>query len=222
GTPDHRFTMLEAGDDEGVPPATFDATTAATLSPGRSLHAYKFDGTAGQILYLDNLLAASGVTADLYSPDNSHLGGAGLSGVTGDGEWTLPDTGTYLLVIDGESNSASVGYSFELDLTTVATSPLTLGAEVGGTLSEPGEQHLFTFHATVGQRLYFDGLDDDTESISAQLIDPAGFSRFTERVDTDSALVTLLRTGPYTLRIDGTGIATGDYRFRLLDADAQP
>ena len=51
---------------------------------------------------------------------------------------------------------------------------LTFGTSYAGTISEPGEQVGFAFTGTVGQRLYYDTLDADFESIYISLISPSG------------------------------------------------
>jgi hypothetical protein len=85
-------------------------------------------------------------------------------------------------------------------------------------ISTPGEQHRYTFTGSAGQRLYYDGLDTDSVSILAQLVDPTGNpvslngnSRY------DVGPFTLLDSGTYTLVISGANHTVGNYNFRLLD-----
>src|SRR6185436_14215632 len=99
-----------------------------------------------------------------------NLGGANL---VNDFEVTLPLTGTYLLVLDGASPNP-VPYSFRVIPFATQTQPLTLGSTVNGMISNPGEQNRHTSRGAAGQRLYYDALDGDFDSIAARLISPGG------------------------------------------------
>ncbi|PYJ95656.1 MAG: hypothetical protein DME23_23440 [Verrucomicrobia bacterium] len=99
---------------------------------------------------------------------------------------------------------------------------LTFGTSYAGTISEPGEQVGFAFTGTVGQRLYYDTLDADFESIYISLISPSGTTIWQINHSSDFGPFTLAETGTYKLLLDATGDTLGDYSFRLLDLGAAP
>ena len=76
---------------------------------------------------------------------------------------------------------------------------LTLGTTVIGTISEPGEQDVFTFTGAAGQRLYYDALDRDFESINVQLYSPSGGLLWNFNHSNDSDPLTLTETGTHKL-----------------------
>src|SRR5206468_3744744 len=84
----------------------------------------------------------------------------------------------------------------------------------------PGERDFFTFAGTAGQRLYYDALDRDFESISARLISPTGTILWDVNHSADRDPFTLTQTGTYTLVLDGNAETIGDYSFRMLDLSA--
>src|SRR5204863_121441 len=108
-------------------------------------------------------------------------------------------------------------------------SNLTLGAVVSENLLKPGDEHRFTFTGSAGQRLFYDALDADSDSINAYLYDPVGnyvyvnnCCNFAVNSDNDVGPFTLPFSGMYTLVIKGSGDYVSDYSFRLLDVAAAP
>src|SRR6266581_1099738 len=100
---------------------------------------------------------------------------------------------------------------------------LTLGSSYNGTISLAGQQDAFTFTGTAGQRLYYDALDYDFDSVNVQLINPSGGIVFINgNSDSDVGPFTLTETGTYTLLQKGNGDTTGDYSFRLIDVSQAP
>ena len=69
----------------------------------------------------------------------------------------MSDSGTYYLLIDGES-PAAVNYQFRLSDTS--TVPLSFGSVVSGTLSPSSATDVYSFSGTAGQRVYFENLDE--------------------------------------------------------------
>jgi large repetitive protein len=99
---------------------------------------------------------------------------------------------------------------------------LPLAATASGTISIAGQEDLFTFTGAVGQRLYYDTLDVDNENLSIQLVAPSGVLVGLPGSSTYQEVPPfyLVEAGIYTLKIDGVGDATGQYKFRMLDAGA--
>src|SRR6266571_8337637 len=100
---------------------------------------------------------------------------------------------------------------------------LKLGGTYNGTISLAGQQDAFTFTGTAGQRLYYDALDYDFDTVNVQLMSPSGAIPFLNgNSDSDVGLFTLTETGTYTLLQKASGDYTNDYSFRLLDLAAAP
>lgn len=209
-TGDFSFRLLNLAT---LPALPFDAPITKTLTPGFSADFYAFEGIAGQTLYFDGLGANAGGTWNLFGPGNENIGG---SSIGGDFEITLPRSGAHFLAIAG-SAASPVAYSVQVVTFDLPTNPLVLGSTVNGTLAEPGERDLFTFAGTAGQRLYYDALDRDFESINARLLSPTGTILWEVNHASDRDPITLTQTGSYSLVLDGNAGTVGDYSFRLLD-----
>jgi hypothetical protein len=211
----YKFRLLDASKLAVLP---LDTIVSDTLSPGISAKVYRFEGTAGQHLYLDGLGANSGGSWYLYGPNNTLIANTSIGA---DFEITLPLNGTYLLAAWGANLGGPLPFSVQVLTSDLAPGSLALGSTVSGTVSEPGEQHLYTFAGTTGQRIYYDSLDSDSEQVYSRLIAPSGVLvwDFTNQ-STDAGPVTLLENGLYTLLIDGNAATTGDFRFRILDLAA--
>ncbi len=115
----------------------------------------------------------------------------------------------------------TVDYSFQVVTPDRTTTALTLGETITGEIAEPGEVDEFAFTGAVGQRLYFDGLDTNS-NIGVQLFSPSGKTTdLYANTNYDAGLFTLTEAGTYRLVVDGGFGDIGNYNFRLLDvADA--
>lgn len=196
----------------------FDTVVTDTLNPGISARAYRFEGTAGQHLYLDGLGANAGGQFSLYTPNNSSWASGGIGG---DFETTLPVTGRYVLVAWGSNPGGPLPFSFKLVTSDLLPGTLALGSVTSGSITEIGEQHLFTFNGSAGQRIYFDAQDGDGEQIYTRLVAPSGAFVWDFTIESnDIGPATLLENGLYTLVVDGSVAAVGDFQFRLLDLAA--
>jgi hypothetical protein len=194
---------------------SLDNVTNGSLDPALDDQFFRFDGTAGQQLYFDGQGTSTCQSGwRLVSPANNDLGSACFGN---DFEVTLPQDGTYVLVFASFDPAGPHPFQFSVVTPTTTTSALTLGTTVMSNITEAGERDVYTFAGTVGQRVLYDAVDGDFDSIIAQLVSPAGATLLFINVDSDSAILTLTETGTYRLEIDGSGDATGDYRFRVLD-----
>jgi hypothetical protein len=203
------FRLLDLASSSDL---AFDTKVDGTLNPGKEVDAYKFAGTVGQKLYFDSLANATGAVWYLYDENNTFVAGTSLGS---DFEYTIPKAGVYNLLVDGSSTN-TVTYSFQVNTPTVTTNPLTLGTAVTGGIGEAGEEDVYTFTGTIGQRLYFDSLDD-AFSTTIQLIDPTddNIRNFNSSFDTDPFILT--ESGTYKVIVNPSGNGTGNYNFRLLD-----
>ena len=99
---------------------------------------------------------------------------------------------------------------------------------MSGTLANPGDEATYIFTGTVGQTLYFDGLDS-FYGTQAVLTDPNGNQVFSHYIADDSNTdnnygpFTLSVTGTYSLTINNSAQTFGFYNFVLDDtATATP
>ncbi|MGH7970931.1 MAG: hypothetical protein ACREIC_19600, partial [Limisphaerales bacterium] len=199
------------------PVLPLNADFTATLPPTTSA-VYQFAGTNGQQLYFDG--KGTGVSASywtLYDPKNTSVGSANMAN---DFALTLPYTGTYVLVFQAGSNP--VTYSNQVHTISVSTNTLVLGTVTTATIAHPGDQALYTFTGTAGQRVYFDGQNATYFSGTVTLVSPAGPTVFSGNPSYDVGPYTLTEPGTYTLMLAGSGDTTGATAFQLVDAGTQP
>ncbi|WP_094583979.1 Calx-beta domain-containing protein [Synechococcus sp. BO 8801] len=218
-TGSYDFQLIDAA---AAPVLTLDTETAGTLTPGAKSEFYRFTAAAGQRFAFD-AITGSGPNFRVFDAGNTQI----FSGtINFDYEFTTPEAGTYLLQIEGNSNTTTpVSYSFQLVTPTTTSTPLTLGSVVSGSITELGEQDIYTFSGTAGQRLFFDATVNNTRSILATLRSPSGTSLSFLDADSDGTLITLTEPGTYQLIVEGqVGVAnsTGDYDFKLIDASNAP
>jgi RHS repeat-associated protein len=211
---DYRFRII---DQDAAPLAAWGSEISGNLAEGRSKEVYRFQGTLGQKLVVDGLDADfDAISVSVYTPADNHLF---LHNADSDRDrMTLPLTGTYYVYVDG-ALAAAADYRFRL-LDAGASPPIAFGAEQSGTFPLGREIELFRFQGTAGQRIVFDGLDNDNDNVAVTLVEPGQRAVFQVNADRDSGLVTLASTGEYTLTVAANAAAGADYRFRTLDADA--
>jgi len=214
----YAFRLLDVADQDEVLP---DTPTVGFLNPGRSVTLLRLEGTAGQQLFLDSNSTSTRADWALISPSDLLVPGASAR-LDRDVEITLPVDGTYVLWLSGRDPSA-ISYAFRIVTFEMPAKTFTLNTEVTDSLSEPGERHSYTFEGTVGQRLFYDALDQNSDSTTVRLVSPEGAELFgvSANAETDRGLITLTQAGTYTLIVDGTGQALGTYAFRLLDVADQ-
>ncbi len=190
-----------------------------SLNPGWGVKIYQLAGTAGQQLYFDGKGADTAGNWYWYGPNNAAVGSANI---VNDFEVTLAHTGTHVLVLSG-NGAAPVNHTNRVVTFGFVTNALVLGSTVSSTIAEPGEQDVYTFTGTIGQRLFYDALDGDFDQINVRLIDPAGAVVFINgNADSDRSPFTLTQAGLYQLVIDASGATTGDYSFSLHDLATSP
>ena len=218
-TNDYSFRLIDVAQSPAIA-LTLDTQINGTQNPGTKADVYRFNGTNGQRLYFDAMPTNSvNATWALFGPNNQMLGQVGLHQ---DFELTLPQTGSYLLIVNG-GTIPPVSYSFRVVTPSTVVSNIALGATVTGTFLKPGDEHRFAFTGTAGQRLFYDALDADFDAITVSLYDPAGNNvQIAHNADSDVGPITLTASGAYTLMIKGNGDTVGDYSFRLVDLAQAP
>ncbi|MGB0560174.1 MAG: Ig-like domain-containing protein, partial [Spirulinaceae cyanobacterium] len=229
---DAQFQFLTDADATLVDLNNDPVLTGSFGAQNRDAHLYKFTAAQGERLYFDQL--SSHASYDLYKPSG------GFAGSSHDLKQGLPVDGEYLLVVYG--NGSNSNYELQLVSTpeAIAHPPLTwtttpLGERVtgdgtqpfvSGTLTERGEQHLYTFTGEANQQIWFDGLSTQS-GIITDLLSPSGQTIWSSQgTNQDSSLSTgafrLPEAGTYQLIVDGSSATTGDYQFRIMDVDQAP
>ncbi len=218
-TGSYGFQLIDAS---SLPVAPFATTVSGTLNPGLSEALYQIVGSAGQTLYFQALGTDSNGRWNLYSPgpSPSYVNGAAIDA---DFQVTLPQSGSYYLVLNGQQSSgASVNYSFQVTTPTPVTKPLSLGATIQGSISQFGETITYSFLGRTGQRLVYNALQSGSPNVRAVLTSPSGLSVFNINIDQNDGPFTLAEAGIYTLTLEpGLGTA-GPYAFQLEDISTAP
>ncbi|HEY6816092.1 MAG TPA: CARDB domain-containing protein, partial [Croceibacterium sp.] len=203
---------------------TLGTSQSVTLTPGSRTAVYKFDATAGQKLYFDNVSGSTEPYGRLIDPSGNVV--FGPNRFINDLEApVLPLTGTYYLTVEGRIGSgAPQTLEFAIHAMQEPTQALTLGATTAGAIAKPGDRPRYTFSLATDARLVFDSLTDNN-SIGWTLTGPTGTidSRSFQRADStwrNDATTIFAKAGDYVLTVDAGGDITGDYAFRLFDMAA--
>ena len=216
------YNLIDMGQAQAI--SLGDSVTGA-LTPANSAKFYSFDAVAG-----DRVFAA--VTAQsnmgnaywrLIDLATGAVVGANYFGNNLDGV-LLSHSGRYLLTVEGYYDTGGdASYGFTLGKTTDTTQALTLGSLVAGTLVNPGDTQRYSFTLTAASQLWFDSVGR-RDGLVWRVLDADGVSIFGDRNYADYAWLNNTRidlgAGQYTLVIDGTNAAVGNFGFRLLDLAA--
>ena len=205
-------------------PLTLGTPITDSLADQTQTKLYKFSGTQGQRLNLQSL-SASGTTAQwtLIGPSDQAIGiQAYINGNIG--IVTLPASGTYTLEVIGYGVAlASLPYQLGVtDISDQSVAATGFGVVNSGNVGA-NQTNSYTYTAPAGTPVFFDSQDASGQNLLVELIAPDATSVFTlgETSDT-SAVYTLPRSGTYTLNVRGSGGASGNYSFRLLDLSTSP
>ena len=177
---------------------------------------YTFSGTAGETLYFDSLFdSPRQLDWSIISPSGRHHLVSGRD-ASRDGRFTLTETGSYELLLDGSGN-ATGSYEFRLFNYDSAPEAIALDTPVNGEFGPSNrETRLYRFTGEAGQRIYIDASirssfygDWVLYSDSLKLI--AG-SR--DMFSGDFELV-LPESGNYILQLSGRGRANTNFSFEV-------
>ncbi|SFJ58302.1 M10 family metallopeptidase C-terminal domain-containing protein [Planctomicrobium piriforme] len=213
------FRLLDL--DRSATPIALDAPVTITLNPQNETRLYRFDGTAGSTIYLD--LTSYFATDDAaYWQSWQVLDSVGTvllnSRLALDGErLTLPNTGTYTLLLQG--TVPSTGYtnaSFTVRTVQDDSAPLTINSAVSGRINTPGQEDRFTFTLTAPASLWFDSRTSN-DNLRWRLSGPSDEIRSDWPFVWDDDKIGLLPAGTYTLTVDAIGDAVADYAFAVLN-----
>jgi hypothetical protein len=137
---------------------------------------------------------------------------------------TLPQTGRYLLVVNGATVATPVPFTFRVVEASVTTTALTLGTVVAGTLAAPGAELRYTFSGSQGQRVFYDAIEGSPTAVALRVLDAEGrlVSNGEGNAYGDLGPLALPRAGMYTVAIGGLSDRLGAVSFRLLDVASAP
>ena len=217
-TGSYSFNILDVG---LATPIDLDTDYSGTLSLGQETHFYQFEGTEGQRIFIDSPNDLSGANWTVYDSGNKQVASTSISNAI---ELVLDHTDTYTLAIKGNNGTTPVDYSFQIITPDIVTQSLTLDTNIVSEITEKGEQDIYTFQGTKGQRLFLDTLIDRSD-FRLTLLSPSGtnLNSFTQMYRDDIREPFILpETGNYQVIADGSAEAIGDYGFKLIDVDASP
>ncbi|HAV61613.1 MAG TPA: hypothetical protein DCY13_04520, partial [Verrucomicrobiales bacterium] len=206
---------------------TLGSTVTTNHAPATVTHLWKFNGTAGQLLYYDAISGASySPLVRIYNPTGMIL--AGFGGNADADTFALPGNGEYLVSVEGRIYEAGADnpFSFALLPVTFTTNALALNTTVTGTMTVPGTRQTWEFTLASPTRVWVDGLTNSAANWpqwwlhrgDETLINQRQLSNSDWANIGDSSL--LLSAGTYQLTFWYTSGGTGTYGFRLLDRNA--
>jgi hypothetical protein len=214
----YSFRLLDLA--SATPIAVGTPVLGQTLDPANASALYRFDGTAGQLLYFD---VRQSTNTDgrirLIGPLGNQIWETGLGSDVD--VFALPRAGTYTLLFEGRYYypTGTTTFGFNLQPIADATQPLVLGARVDGTIATAGETDFYAFTLGAATRVAFDSLAD--VDMRWTLRGPNGTIVSDRSLRSSDAFegfaVLTLVGGEYTLSVSGPADATGSYAFRLLD-----
>jgi hypothetical protein len=230
--PDTTFA-IQIGDtvSDGVP-----APGAGRIEVPGAKDQYTFAGTAGQLVFCEEISVDKSLSGYLYwelnSPTGKRVFGNYFDGSNPERQ-TLPENGTYTLTFYVNNTGASFigAYSFRPRLIPPDTTfPIQIGDTISdgvpapgaGRIEVPGAQDLYTFNGTAGQLVFCEEISVD-KSLSGylywELNSPTGKRVFGNYFDgSNPERQTLPETGIYTLTFYVNSTTTnhlGAYSFRL-------
>ncbi|MGH2670177.1 MAG: hypothetical protein ACRDH5_13865, partial [bacterium] len=207
-----------------IPFAT--AQTAALNTPGQNAR-YTFSGTTGQRVSLKVDAYAPTGTVSLKHPDGSTLG-SGNSGVFAGfiDTVTLLATGTHTVLADpSHANTGSMTvtlYDVPADVTGTLTPASGAGSSVTVPLNTPGQNALYTFTGTTGQRVSLKvGANAPTGTVS--LVNPSGGALGSANSGVSASFMepkTLTAAGTHTIKVDPGVYNTGSTTVTAYDVPA--
>jgi len=213
--------------DAGGPIAPSGApATVTTTVPGQNGQ-LTFAGTAGQRVSLKiSGVSYSSATARLLDPSGNAVGGSVFFGPSGGfvDTRTLPSTGMYSISIDppnATTGSATLTlYNVPPDLTGTTTP----GTSFVTSISTPGQNAVYTFDGTAGQRISLKVGPSTMSTGYVSITGPSGVQVVTKTLFTSSGTFVDARalpaSGAYTFIVDPNQDATGSATFTLYNVPA--
>jgi len=219
-----------------VPPGSYTASSVALtgrislngnitvpISTAGTIGLIVFDATAGQKISVNFTgITITAFSATIYSPSGSVLYSGGTPSTYID-VMTLPVTGTYTIMISGQS-SYTGNVTVNLYGFTDVTGTITAGGSaVSATNTAPGQNAYYTFSGTAGQMVFLafsPSYSGGTADVS--LLNPNGTvnatnSGYSGTINLTSSRITLGTTGTYTVFVDPQSNAVGTTTLGLYN-----
>ncbi|HEX2110140.1 MAG TPA: Ig-like domain-containing protein [Gaiellaceae bacterium] len=209
----------------GGPPVT-----VSVLAPG-DVGTVTFDAVAGQRVSLEMTDVTIGTSTccstkvSIAAPDGRTLVSATL-GTTGgfiDAQ-SLPETGTYSIVVDPQSTSTgSITLTLHDVPRDVAGAIAPGGPPVDVSLDVPGQNGRLGFDGALGQRVSIEVTDVTLASTKVSIVKPDGRTLVSTTVGRSGAFIdtqTLPSTGAYAVVVDPQKAAVGTLTLALHDVPA--
>lgn len=208
---------------------TLGTAVSATLNNATSTQFYKFSGTAGQAYYVSNSIVSTTDTSGnggaswLSVVDQYGVGVLRTTLNSDGGRITLPNSGTYTVVVEGyTADVGTTDFTFNVKSTSDTTTALTLGTKVTSSISTPGQQKNYTFTLGAPAILWFDSQSNDS-NVTWQLTGPTGVvPTYSGGIGLngfhyDDQSLGTLPAGAYTLTVSGQGATTDSFAFNLMN-----
>src|SRR5262249_50602007 len=209
------------------------ATVSGQISPKTETDMYRFNVTSPGRFFFDNQTAAvpSGPTIQLVlvNPQGFRVLSTGFlnGGSPLDAEAVLTSPGTYTVLLEGELQSQNAG-NYQFEVTALPNTPpisINFGQLVDTSISQPGEQDVYTFTLPQDGAIYMDAMTLN-DNLRYTLKGPMGTIVNAQDFTTLESVFSFAKVkvnpfpapaGQYTITVDALGDATPSYRFRLLD-----
>ena len=140
------------------------------------IHRYRFDGTAGEPVYVVSSRApgpCTGVVHQLFTAAGAAVGGEPYA--CGDiPRQVLPATGDYELVVSSWQGGVGTYSDTLVRIPPDVTEPIELGSTVTGEITVPGQAFRYELSAAAGDALLFDGTGPPTTGVAYTLEGPDG------------------------------------------------
>ncbi len=195
--------------------------TGTIRVPGEQAH-FSFTADAGDVIYFDADQSCSGSLLSWHVLD------AAGDRITSDpylcndiGRITFTEAGTLTLEVGSYAGSTGNFHFAAHRVPDDASTPLTIGERIIGSIQTPGERHRFTFDVDAGDSMSFRA-DPACTSFSSNLlwsvVDAAATSIVTGRyVCTELEAITFPSGGRYDLVLESNSGSTGAYSIQASD-----
>lgn len=221
-TGNFEFQIIDEGFSTFTPsgtPVPFGTPTMGNIVGAGDVASHSFVATVGQTYFLDLLQGTTGLTWTLFDPAGQPVfenATAIQPGSHNRGPFQLA-SGTYTIQLTHPSGGVS--YEFSVVESTPVTGLASLGGNVAGAISVPGESATYTLSLPSTTELFLD-LQGAFTSLRWSLVDSVGEFLFEEAVPTNDRGPFVLAAGDYELRFRGATDQVGSYDVNLVDSSA--
>ena len=209
-------------------PIDINSAVPGAISPAGNQDTWTFFGRAGEAVtaYVNpgTGTAPAPITPNLnlaeiqlVAPNNSVLASGNstaLGAAVSLPNITLPTDGTYSIEISAAAGHSTFTGNYAVGVwdVTPQIQPLLLGQTTNGSILTPFDLQQWTFTALAGEQIKFHLINETSTGLLYSLSGPNGYSGFSNLTG-DSPLINLPSSGSYTLSVQGSNGATGDYSF---------